>query len=243
MEKWLNKTKIIVSNNFTANELKKFYPNIKKINIIPLGPYSEKKDLDIRMYDQIKKKYSLPDNYIFCGTNTCAHKNLNPMFAAINILKNKNISINLVLTGPGTEIINGESDEYGVKLINGNEKDIFGLGYVSNLELDMIIENSSAIISPEMYTSDNGPATDGWIRGKPVIIADIPSNREHIENQKVFAELFNYRSPENIAEKIEKVLKDINQNYKDEAKKSMTAMNKIKWQDVALKYLDVFNDE
>ena len=32
MEKWLNKTKIIVSNNITANELKKFYPNIKKKN-------------------------------------------------------------------------------------------------------------------------------------------------------------------------------------------------------------------
>ncbi len=243
MEKWLTKTKIIVSNNFTADELKKFYPNIqKKINIIPLGPYSEKKNLDIETYNRIKKKFNLPNNYIFCGTNTCAHKNLNPMFAAINILKKKNILINLVLTGPGTEIINGESDEYGVKLVDDNKKDIFGLGYVSNLELDMIIENSSAIISPEMYTSDNGPATDGWIRGKPVIISDIPSNREHIENQKVFAELFNYRSPENIAEKIEKVLKDSNQNYQNEAKKSMEAMNKIKWQDVALKYLEVFND-
>ena len=126
------------------------------------------------------------------------------MFAAINILKNKNISINLVLTGPGTEIINGESDEYGVKLINGNEKDIFGLGYVSNLELDMIIENSSAIISPEMYTSDNGPATDGWIRGKPVIIADIPSNRELLKIRKFLQNYSIIEVPKILLKKLKK---------------------------------------
>ena len=41
-----------------------------------------------------------------------------------------------------------------------------------------------------MYTSDNGPATDGWIN-IPTIF-DIPSNIEHIETQSVHAELFDY---------------------------------------------------
>ena len=82
----------------------------------------------------------LPKKYIFCGTNTCAHKNLNPLFAALYLLKKEDIFINLILTGPGTEIINGKSSEYGVELTFEN-REIFGLGYVKNNELDQIIKN------------------------------------------------------------------------------------------------------
>jgi len=74
---WLNNASIIVSNNFTMNELKKFYPSLnKKINVIPLGAYSnlDKKNKKSKVVNNIKKKFNLPNSYIFCGTNTCAHK-------------------------------------------------------------------------------------------------------------------------------------------------------------------------
>ena len=126
MHAWLNNVSIIVSNNFTMNELKKFYPNLnRKINVIPLGAYSDTKSIKPEDFKNIKKKFNLPETYIFCGTNTCAHKNLNPLFAAMSILKKKHHYFNLVLTGPGTEIINGISDEYGVQL-NDIEKDVYG---------------------------------------------------------------------------------------------------------------------
>ena len=175
---------------------------------------------------------------MFCGTNTCSHKNLNPLFAALNIVRSKGYDLNLVLTGPGTEIINGAVDHYGVQLINENQN-VFGLGYVSNNELDIIIENSICVISPEMYTSDNGPATDGWIKGKPVIVADIPSNREHLSEQKVFAQLFNFRNPDDIAEKIINLMED-QEKYLNLAIQSKKEISKIEWKSVAKKYLEVF---
>jgi len=241
MKIWLKNVKIIVSNKFTASELRKFYSEIqqKDIEVIPLGAYSDKEFKNaIIEFNDIKKKFNLPKKYLFCGTNTCSHKNLNPLFAALNIVRSKGYDLNLVLTGPGTEIINGAVDHYGVQLINENQN-VFGLGYVSNNELDIIIENSICVISPEMYTSDNGPATDGWIKGKPVIVADIPSNREHLSEQKVFAQLFNFRNPDDIAEKIINLMED-QEKYLNLAIQSKKEISKIEWKSVAKKYLEVF---
>ena len=156
------------------------------------------------------------------------------------ILKSKNIYLNLVLTGNGTEIINGISCEYGVELKN-NGKDVMGLGYIDDEELDEIIKNADILISPEMYTSDNGPATDGWINGIPTILANIPSNIEHIKTQSVHAELFDYRNPLDIALKIKQVINN-KEKYKKLADKSKNEMSKIDWTSVSEKYISVFKE-
>ena len=233
--------KIIEDKKNNDNDNNKINLN-RKINVIPLGAYSDINSIKNKDFKNIKKKFNLPERYIFCGTNTCAHKNLNPLFAAMNILKKKHQHLNLVLTGPGTEIINGISDEYGVQL-NDIKRDVYGLGYVHNDELELIIENAQLIINPEMYTSDNGPATDGWAKGKPVIIADIPSNREHINNQFVYAELFNFRDPEDIANKIEKIVNNKDNKYINYASKSKISISNVKWEAVAENYLKVFNQK
>ena len=49
-----------------CSELIKFYPNVKrKINVIPLGPYSDIKDSNNSNFDNVKKKFNLPEKYIF----------------------------------------------------------------------------------------------------------------------------------------------------------------------------------
>jgi glycosyltransferase involved in cell wall biosynthesis len=236
---WMNNSHIIVSNNFTASELLKFYPNKKNdINVIPLASYSNDFELEKSEALLTINKYKIPENYIFCGTNTCSHKNLNPLFAAIYFLNKRGLKINLVLTGSGTEIINGKSSEYGVEL-NDQNQNIFGLGYINNNDLEKIIKSSSAVVTPEMYTSDNGPATDAWILGVPLIAADIPSNREHILTQGVKAELFNYRDPHDLADKIELVINNI-EKYKSQAFESKKEISKFTWQDVSKEYVSIF---
>ena len=236
---WMKYSKIIVSNNFTKKELIKFYPfNETKVNVIPLSHYSAQKNSNKRKFDLISKKYNLPEKYLYCGTNTCAHKNLNPLFVALDILKKEKINLKLVLTGGGTDFINGKVCEYGVEL-NENENDVLGLGYIDDEELEEIIKNAEILISPEMYTSDNGPATDAWINGIPAIIANIPSNLEHIETQEVHAEIFDYRNPREIANKIKLILNN-KEKYMAFAKKSTEAMSKISWKNVAEKYNSVF---
>ena len=184
------------------------------------------------------EKYKLPKNYIYCGTNTCSHKNLNPLFVALNILKNDKINLNLVITGSGTESINGKACNFGVE-ISEEEKDVIGLGYINDNDLDEIIQNADILISPEMYTSDNGPATDGWINGIPTILANIPSNVEHIETQGVHAELFDYKNPKDIAEKIKFVLGN-QEKFRTLAQKSKEEISKMSWTTVAKKYISVF---
>ena len=237
---WLKNSTIIVSNKFTASELKNFYSELgKEINVINLGPYSDtKNDYDKIESETVLKKYKITKPYIFCGTNTAAHKNLNPLFAAHNLLKNKGIIIKLVITGAGTEIIRGNSCEVGLKL-NSENPDVLGTGYINNKELDIIINNSSLVVNPEIYTSDNGPATDGWARSIPVIISNIPSNVEHLTDQKVNAELFNPRDPNDLAEKILQVLNN-SEKYKNIAIESKKQMEKFNWDKASKEYLEVF---
>lgn len=239
MNKWMKFSKIIVSNNFTKDELIRFYPeNQDKVNVIPLSYYSKNEKSNKEKFNIISKKYNLPQKYIYCATNNCAHKNLNPLFAALDILKKEKINLNLVLTGGGTEIINGKSCEYGVEL-NDFDRDVLGLGYIDDEELDEIIKNSEILISPEMYTSDNGPATDGWVNGIPTIIANIPSNIEHIQTQFVHAELFDYRNPRDLADKIKLVINN-KEKFNLLAQKSKEQISKINWTSVAEKYNSVF---
>jgi len=91
-----------------------------------------------------------------------------------------------------------------------------------------------------MYTSDNGPAIDGWAKGKPVVLADIPSNKEHIKNQFVYAELFNFRDPADIAKKIEKIINNKDKKYINYANKSKISIGNVKWETVAKNYYNIF---
>ena len=50
----------------------------------------------------------------------------------MSILKKRHPNLKLVLTGAGTEIINGISDKYGVQLSSDMNRDIYGLGYIDN---------------------------------------------------------------------------------------------------------------
>ena len=61
----MNNSHIIVSNNFTASELLKFYPNKKNdINVIPLASYSNDFELEKSEALLTINKYKIPENYI-----------------------------------------------------------------------------------------------------------------------------------------------------------------------------------
>lgn len=235
---WLKNTHIVVSNYFIKNEIKKFYPKLKKkINIINLAPYSESilntKNKKINKYFSFK--------YILCPTNLCSHKNLGILFSAFfNVLK-EFPEIKLVLTGPYTSLINGASSSIGVEL-SEKKKNIIGLGYVSDYKLENLILNSLMVISPSLYEADNGPCTDAWFHSIPVAMAKIPSNLEHIKNQKVYASLFDPSNYISISNSILKIIK----NYKYYKKRAAISKKNITknytWEITASGYCNLFKE-
>lgn len=118
---------------------------------------------------------------------------------------------------------------------------MYGLGYVSNEQIDALIQCARVVVSTSLYEAGNGPGLDAWGKGVPVAMSDIPSFTEHLEIQGVKAQVFDPRSPLDIANKIDEILLNPAQAQRD-AKTSFEAISRWNWDVAAKKYLAVFDE-
>ena len=85
------------------------------------------------------------------------------------------------------------------------------------------------------------PGFDAWERGVPVAMSDIPPFLEHMSVHKVHAEVFNPRSPEDIAKKLDLIFSDP-QQAKMKALQSKEAIHLFTWERSAEGYLKIFEE-
>lgn len=229
----------IVTSQFVVDEMKKFYPeHAGKARIIPLIPMCERRDAEIEK--RALERFKIPKKFLLYPTNTASHKNIGPLLAALPLIKKQGHDICLVLAGLGTENINGKACEQGVELLNG-EQDVFGLGYVSNSEINALIQNAAVVVNCSLYEGNNGPALDAWAQGTPVAMSHIPPFVELLSTFNVHAAIFDPRSPLDIAEKISALLNDP-QKAQTEAMAARQSMEPFTWDRCAQQYLDVFSE-
>jgi glycosyltransferase involved in cell wall biosynthesis len=183
----------------------------------------------------------ITDKYILYPTNECSHKNVGAAVAATAILREKGYSVNLVLTGPGMDDrVTGTATRTGVRR-DHRAPTVFGLGYVSNLEIDVLIQRAEVVISTSLYEAGCGPGLDAWARAVPVAMSNIPAFTEHIAAQGVNAKLFDPRSPEDIAKNIAEIF-DFPEIAKASAASSRNALSKLSWKECSGRYLKVFGE-
>ncbi len=190
--------------------------------------------------EAIIKRFQLPKPYILYPTNISPHKNINSLLSAFFLLRQRGINASLALVGYGTENLNGKSWEYGL-VKEDPHPDVFGLGYVSNEEIDALIQCASAVVSTSLYEAGNGPGLDAWGKGVPVAMSNIPSFLEHLSVQKVRAKIFDPTSPPEIAAALEEILKNPQQAAAD-AQASQEAIRPWSWEKTAKQYLQVFDE-
>ena len=239
MPVWLANTTPVVSTNFMASELAFFYPeaahNTRVIHLAPLG------GVDLIEPGQAQKavaQLGIHTQYILYPTHLCSHKNLGPLIAAMAVLREQGRQLKLVLTGDGTDAICGHASPIGVRL-DKNGGDVQGLGYVSNFQMDALIQCAQVVVSPSLYEAGNGPGLDGWGRGTPVAMSNIPAFLEHLEVFDVRAQVFDPRSPNDIAQKIAFIL-DNEEIARADAEHSLKALDRLTWKHTAEGYLNIF---
>lgn len=239
--RWLKRSFPVVSTHFMENELKKFYPEtLHQPEVIHLASFSTNTSIpDADAIRIVSDDFKIDGDYLLYPTNTCSHKNIGPLIQALYILRKMNRNVKLILTGPATERINGRSSDIGIELGRGNY-DVKGLGYVSNLQMDALIQCARVVVSSSLYEAGNGPGIDAWARAIPVAMSDIPPFIEHIKVQDVKAQVFDPRDPQDIANKINIILSNPEKATED-ALYSQSVLKNFTWEKVAEKYLAVFN--
>ena len=231
----------IVSTQFMFEELQKFYPqHAHKAKVIPIAPMSKAGAVNIAKGTKILEKLNIRNRYLLYPTNIVSHKNIGPLLAAQAILRRRGHDISLILVGNGTEGINGKSCAEGIEICREGQ-DVFGLGYVSNDEVDALIQGAAVSVNASLYEANNGPGFDSWALGTPVAMSNIPPFLEHIKVHDVKAAVFNPRIPEDIADKIEQLLLNSEQAQQD-AIYSQISMQKFTWEKTAGQYLQVFDE-
>jgi len=235
---WLNRSTPVVSSKFTAGELEKFYPEYAhKTRIIHLAPFSIDQLSDEEAL-RIIERIGIAGPYIVYPTNLSHHKNVDNLLRAFFIVKNRYRDLRLVLTGSGTESLTGSITRYGVER-NAECPDVMGLGYVTNEQMDALIQCARIVISTSVYEAGNGPGLDAWIKGTPVLMSNIDSFVEHREVLGVRARLCDPLNARDIAKQIIAVLTDYRRARKD-AVLSRKEILKYTWAMVAEKYYEVF---
>lgn len=241
MPVWLANATPVVSTNFMASELAYFYPEAAhKTKVVHLAPMGGVDLIEPRQAQEVVAQLGIHTPYVLYPTHLCSHKNLGPLIAAMAVLREQGRQLKLVLTGAGTEAISGSASSIGVRLDNNGEN-VRGLGYVSNFQMDSLIQCAQVVVSPSLYEAGNGPGLDGWGRGTPVAMSNIPAFLEHLEVFDVRAQVFDPRSPQDIAQKIAFIL-DNEQVARADAEHSLKALNRLTWKHTAEAYLNIFRN-
>lgn len=239
MPQWLANATPVVSTHFMAAELAKFYPQAAgRATVVHLAPPGSVGRVSAELALQTVQALGVKPPYVLYPANISVHKNIGTLVAAIALLRDRGKPLPLVLTGPETDTVAGRATYIGVER-GGRDQDVTGLGYVSNDQIDALVQCATVVVSPSLYEAGNGPGVDAWARGIPVAMSNIPAFMEHIEVQGVKARVFDPRDPRDIAAKLQEILDDPQQARSD-AEASRRALQKLTWRDCAAQYLRVF---
>lgn len=187
---------LITISHFIADELKKlkFVNAEQKVFVVPLASQ--------RIFDKIKQPTNIKQdnrNIILQTGDHLPHKSHITGLKAMSLLSRNYPDLfnklHLVLTGGYIQ------DKTLKKFVEKNnlENNITFLGKVSNEGLEWLMKNSSLIAFPTIYEGFGLGIIEAQLRGKPIILSDIPVLREVSGNQAVF---FKPQNPIDMADKI-----------------------------------------
>jgi len=201
----LNGAKTVIVNALDVkNDILKYYPGAKaQVYDLPFAPIANKEwfsDSD----NNIVERYSLQKKFFLMSNQFWVHKSHGTAFEALAILQNKGIDdYEIVCTGnTGDHRFPNYFNELQQKIAQlGLINKIKILGYIPKEDQIQIMRKSMGVLQPTLFEGGpGGGATYNAVAlGIPVIISDIPVNREIVADDIFF---FKTKSSADMADKM-----------------------------------------
>ncbi|OYU95051.1 MAG: hypothetical protein CFE21_12140 [Bacteroidetes bacterium B1(2017)] len=197
---------VIVNAKAVANDIAEFYKDSQsKIIALPFTPLF---DFNIYELGDLVQKYNLGKDYFLVSNQFWKHKNHSTLFDAMALFVKSNPSVRLVCTGEMKDYRNPEYIdllESQIEKLGIKNKLIF-TGYISKQEQKRLMYNAKAVIQPTLFEGGpgGGAVYEALGMGIPVVLSDIPVNREIENNLIVF---FESLSAVDLANKMNDVLR------------------------------------
>ncbi|MGC2063693.1 MAG: glycosyltransferase family 1 protein [Thermodesulfovibrionales bacterium] len=196
---------VLVDSQRGKKDVMKFYKiPAERISILSTAPSEEFFDV---MSDQdinrILGKFHLPHEYIYYPAQFWHHKNHMALLQAMKTLQIKyNYRMPAVFTGSDkgalADVLN-KAEELGLGGM------VHYLGYVSEEEKVALYRKARALVMPTFFGPANIPVWEAFASGCPVLTSDVHGISEQVGDAGL---LFDPKSPDDIAEKLQTLLMD-----------------------------------
>lgn len=233
-----------ISEYVIKNQLLKYFVTIKKEKTTHIYLASMLPDdilSRIPAEKEIRDKYKINRQYIFYPTQIRPYKNIIVLLKALKLLKDKNILLQLVLTG----LIKDDPKTYDYAKDNELIHDIILCGSLSETELFGLYRYAEMVISPSLFEGGFPlQALEALSMDTPIILANIPVTVERLKNEGFISEncglkMFESENEYDLAHNIMKVL--------DNRQKTVLEQQNVKhkllsytWDDVSKHYYELF---
>ena len=228
--------KIITVSNFERNRIKDFF-NIDDDKIVAIyngvGAHFKPID-DKKLLEEIKKKYSLPDKYMFFLGNTDPKKNTKGVLQAYSQFVKQN--------GDEVKLLMLDFDETELKKLLTEikapelRKNIFLAGYVVNTDLPAFYNMAELFLYPSLRESFGIPMLEAMACGVPVITSNTSSMPEVAGDSALIIDPY---KPSEICNAIEKLLSD-NDLKNSLVEKGLNRAEKFSWENMARQNLELY---
>lgn len=186
-------------------------------------------------FQQIKKKYNLPKNYLFAFGSQAPRKNIKRLVKAFGKIQSSNLprgkagdqmfkKMSLVITGrynPDFEL----------------PDNIIMPGFLDRQELLHIFSQVQALVYPSTYEGFGIPILEAFALGVPVITSNCSSMAEIADNAAIKVDP---KSIKDIEQGIKQVLTD-NNKQEELIKKGKQRLKDFSWKKTAQQTLEVYN--
>lgn len=222
--------KIIVHGGYLKRQFNSEYPRLSKyreINVIPHGVYSIYQNWD----DELVKEEE--NTILFFGRIT-KYKGIDVLIKAEPIISKKIPNVRIIIAGKGEELSKYEN------LIM--KKGCFEIHnrFISNAEVPKFFRRAAVVVLPYTEASQSGIIPIAYVFGKPVVVTNVGSIPEVVENGKT-GFIVPTHSPEDLGNAIIKILK--NQELKKTMSKNALAMasTNLSWSNIAKETEEIYS--
>ncbi len=206
-KKSASKAKLVVCESEYVKEDINNFLNIsyEKIKVIPSPPprYIKDINLDEKIFSQKRKKYNLPDKFLFYPAQFWYHKNHVNLIKAIHHIKCAyKEEIPLILVGFKKNNFENTMNEIRKLNLLGQ---ITYHGYIPEEDMPYLYKLSTALVMPTLFESVSIPIWEAFYLGVPVVSSNVCALPEQVRDAGL---LFDPINVEDMAEKIYKIWTD-----------------------------------
>ncbi|CEK35534.1 group 1 glycosyl transferase,Capsular glucan synthase,lipopolysaccharide 1,2-N-acetylglucosaminetransferase,Glycogen synthase,glycogen synthase, Corynebacterium family,Glycosyl transferases group 1 [[Clostridium] sordellii] len=199
-----NADKLICISNFTAKELKKYYPYVdeNKIEVVYNGFEYKTIHISEKESREVLNKFNIDKKYLLYVGTISPHKNIDRLIEAFYKVRTEGYDYKLVIAGKKGwmyEDILNKSKKLGI------ERYVIFTDYVTDEELEVLYTNANVFTFPSLYEGFGFPPIEAMARKVPVVSSKEGALGEVVDDAALICDAYDI---DDIASKIINVITD-----------------------------------